>query len=126
MNTRLRITVSLAAAGLLAAGFQTAHADPGIAKDKQTVSRTVIYRDLDLRTQTGKRVLQDRLLTAASDVCYEVVGKHYGYMSAHSHCRVTLAEDALARVYRRGDITVEELAATHKSGEITLAGGPAP
>lgn len=126
MNTRLKITLSIAAAGYLAGGLQAVIADSASAQPNHTVTRTVRFGDLDLASHGGKQALQERLRTAAGEVCNKTVGTHYGLFVEIAQCRSSLVEEAMTKVLGKGDIDAGELAATYKGGRITLAGGPAP
>ena len=120
MNTT--ITTVLFAASILAASLPSAQAAAPDANERVSVTRTVHLGGLDLSTPAGKRALLARVQVAASAVCHEIVPGRPGQWIDNGICRRDLIAQTLSKVYVQGQISTEQLAATHRNGAISVAG----
>jgi UrcA family protein len=96
---------ALAAAGMAAGSFAWAQSSPppmpvpptGSVFDTDAYAAPVDYRDLDLRTEAGRRELRRRVEVAAIATCKEL-GKPDATERPQTSCRYLAVTDALKQV----------------------------
>jgi UrcA family protein len=95
-GTRLRAAATLAAltACLAAGAFATARADSLSAGPSVTVS----YRDLNIATEQGSRVLYHRIVSAARQVCSAEDIRDLSAVAATQACRARAIAQAVQTV----------------------------
>lgn len=70
----------------------------GVAQAAEAPVQTVSYKDLNLKTEAGVQVLNNRIHGAANQVCGNVDGRDLVVARAHEACVDRAVADAVATV----------------------------
>lgn len=97
MNIRATMIRTLVATSLVALSMQGMAAAAHAGEAGQTVTRTVHFGDLDVKTVKGLKTLEGRVRVAASQVCREVAPTTSG-REANLQCNSRLIRETMAKV----------------------------